>query len=163
MDDGAHWYGSGGYGTWYDSSNTQNITFIGDGKASFADYDYEDDAARKNWGGTWRTPTVDEWRNLLDRNKYTWTFTYDEGTGLHGYVVSSLVPGYEGNSIFLPRAGSTYTYDESPSEYAITSYYWSSTLYSTPIPYAVSLYGDVEIDSGLVARCDGLPVRPVSD
>ena len=35
--------------------------FIGDGKTSFADYDYADDAVRANWGGNWRTPTDAEW------------------------------------------------------------------------------------------------------
>ena len=55
------------------------------------------DAARANWGGTWRLPTKAEIQELV--NKCTWTWTTQ---GSHnGY----LVIGPNGNSIFLPATG----------------------------------------------------------
>ena len=33
----------------------------------------EDDAAYINWGGTWRMPTYEEWRELLSNCTYQWT------------------------------------------------------------------------------------------
>lgn len=80
-----------------------------------------DDAARANWGGSWRMPTDAEWSEL--RQKCTWIWT--EQGGKKGYKVTSKV---NGNSIFLPAAGyraGTNLYDEG-------SYgdYWSSSLYT---------------------------------
>ncbi len=34
------------------------------------------DAARANWGGTWRLPTADEMKELIDKCKWEWT-TYE--------------------------------------------------------------------------------------
>ena len=55
------------------------------------------DAARANWGGTWRLPTMAECQELVD--KCTWTPTTQGGS--NGCRVS----GPNGNSIFLPAAG----------------------------------------------------------
>ena len=60
----------------------------------------EDDAATSNWGAPWRMPTKEEWEVLCDRGKFNW-----ESNNLHGvsgYFVVSKIPGYEGNTIFLP-------------------------------------------------------------
>ena len=49
-----------------------------------------DDAATKNWGPSWRTPTDLEWNTLLDTSKYTWTWTANyNSTGVAGYTVTS--------------------------------------------------------------------------
>lgn len=75
-----------------------------------------DDAAHANWGGSWRMPTIAEFRELED--KCTWTSATVNGT--IGYnVVSKL----NGNSIFLPAAGVRIN----TSRYSGGSY-WSSSL-----------------------------------
>ncbi len=56
------------------------------------------DAARANWGGSWRMPTRDEMQELVEECTWTWT-TQD---GHVGYKVTSKI---NGNSIFLPAAG----------------------------------------------------------
>ncbi|MBO4565227.1 MAG: fimbrillin family protein [Bacteroidaceae bacterium] len=65
-----------------------------------------DDAAFVNWGGNWRMPMESDWAWLMDGYNCTteWTNDYN-GTGVHGLIVTSKVPGFEGNSIFLPAAG----------------------------------------------------------
>ena len=55
------------------------------------------DAARANWGGTWRLPTKAEMQELIDKCSWTWT---SQG-GHNGYRVT----GPNGSSIFLPAAG----------------------------------------------------------
>lgn len=55
------------------------------------------DAARANWGGSWRIPTKEEMEELV--KVCTWTWTTHEGH--RGYLVT----GPNGRSIFLPAAG----------------------------------------------------------
>ena len=106
---------------WYDGNN-----FVGDNKKTFADDGYTDDAARQNWGGTWRIPTYEEFEWLKDKEHCDWVWTTNyEGTGVRGMIVTSKIPGYESNSIFLPVGG--YRKD-SGTEQSILGYYWSSSL-----------------------------------
>ena len=58
------------------------------------------DAARTNWGGTWRMPTYDELNELNTQCTWEWINTND----FKGYKVT----GPNGNSIFLPAARSRY-------------------------------------------------------
>lgn len=77
-----------------------------------------DDAARANWGGSWRIPKVDEWKELL--NYCTWQLTTKGGK--KGYEVKSRV---NGNSIFLPAAGYK---AEKTVNVNVEGEYWSATL-----------------------------------
>ncbi|MBQ7818234.1 MAG: hypothetical protein IJ341_00900 [Bacteroidales bacterium] len=80
-----------------------------------------DDAARVNWGGSWRMPTKAEQDELRDTNNCTWEWTTQNG--VNGYKVTSKK---NGNSIFLPAAG----YRNGSDLYGAGSYgnYWSSSL-----------------------------------
>ena len=115
-----------------------------------------DDAARANWGGSWRMPTYAELTEL--RNNCTWTWTTQNG--VYGYKVTSKKSGYTNKSIFLPAAG----YRGGSSLYYAGSLgrYWSSSL-STGSPslayvlYFYSSYVDWSYDN----RFYGQSVRPV--
>ena len=88
------------------------------------------DAARANWGGTWRLPTKAELVEL--NNKCTWNWTTQNG--VKGYKVT----GPNGNSIFLPAAGSrdgSSLYDDGGY-----GYYWSSTPDESDSDYAYYLF-----------------------
>ena len=134
--------------------------FTGDGKTEL---EPEDDAATANWGEGWRMPTDAEWTNLLDTNKYMWTWTTDyNGTGIKGYTVTSKVPGYIGNQIFLPAAGRrilTYLYYTGEN-----GFYWSSSLYESDSSRAWRIAIDY---SGVISsdydRYYGQSVRAVSE
>lgn len=58
----------------------------------------EDDPATANWGKKWRTPTIDEAKELLDETKCTWVWD-NKQNGC--YVISKIT----NNSIFLPAGG----------------------------------------------------------
>ena len=121
------------------------------------------DAARANWGGTWRLPTKAELKEL--KNKCTWTRTTQNG--VKGYKVT----GPNGNHIFLLAAG----YRDGISLYddGGFGFYWSSTPYDDYDNYAFGLIfydGDEGVygydrDYGVYGYdCYyGLTVRPVSE
>ena len=114
--------------------------------------DADDDVAYVKWGDSWRMPTKSEQDEL--RNSCTWSWTTQNGK--NGYRVT----GPNGNSIFLPAAGS----HEGTSLYDAGSYgyYWSSSLYSSSSRDAY----DLNFNSGDVNwyndnRYLGQSVRPV--
>ena len=81
----------------------------------------EDDAARVNWGGSWRMPTRAEQDELREKCTWTWTTL----NGIKGYKMTSKS---NGNSIFLPAAGYRNGTDVFPAgSYGV---YWSSSLSS---------------------------------
>lgn len=111
-----------------------------------------DDAARVNWGGSWRMPTKAEQDEL--RNNCTWTWTTQNG--VRGYKVE----GNNGNSIFLPAAG----FRGSESLYGAGSngYYGSSALFSSYSDDAYVLSFDSSlVDWGSSIRRFGRSVRAV--
>ncbi len=83
--------------------------------------DATDDAAIAHWGGDWRMPTKAELQELVSECIWTWTDNYNN-TGVAGRIVK----GKNGNSIFLPAAGSRN--DSSPDDAGSSGYYWSSSL-----------------------------------
>lgn len=112
--------------------------------------DPEDDAARTNWGGGWRIPTVADWVELQDKCTWTWT----EQNGVKGCQVT----GPNGNSIFLPATGSVsghVTYDD-----GTFGMYWLPNASTTG--YAYLYYFSPEYkDFSQYPRYTGLTIRPV--
>ena len=112
------------------------------------------DAARVNWGGKWRMPTMHELEEL--RSKCTWTWTTQNG--VNGYKVTS---NSNGNYIFLPAAG----YRDLGSLYGDGDYghYWSSSAYGADYSttalylYFYSTWKDRKNDY----KAAGRSVRPV--
>ena len=115
-----------------------------------------DDAARANWGGSWRMPTKAEQDEL--RNNCTWTWTTQNG--VYGYKVTSKKSGYTNKSIFLPAAGCRL--DSSLYNAGSGGYYWSSSLYtgSPNGAYYLNFYSS-RVDWGSDYRFYGHSVRPV--
>ena len=163
--DGSNWKEGKSYG-YADSSNvyfdikTKEYTkYITEGGSRL---DYEDDAARQNWGGTWRMPTESEWSDLLTMCDWDWTDNYN-GTGVAGMILTSRREETLGNQIFLPAAGywDKKKWYEKKDGQAIVSC-WSSSSVSS------SLSKKLDIVNGVKAfkegdRNLGCSVRPVSN
>ena len=114
---------------------------------------YSYDAARSNWGSTWRMPTEAECQELADKCNWTWTTRGGE----NGYKVT----GPNGNSIFLPAAGNRYGSSlDSAGEYG---YYWSSSVYDgADNAFGLDFYSGYHgVDWN--GRGYGFSVRPVSE
>lgn len=118
----------------------------------------EDDAARQQWGGAWKTPSYSDFEELISKCKWKW----EEYNGVVGYTVT----GPNSQTIFLPSAG--YKCDvvvirEGAGFYMTTtlsgqkygSYISFKRLFMNP-----SCYGwyDGEAEG---YRCDGHSVRPI--
>ena len=76
-----------------------------------------DDAATANWGSGWRTPTFDEWEELLDHCTSVWTTQ----NGVNGQRFT----GPNGNTLFLPAAG--LRWGDGLDEAGSYGNYWSSS------------------------------------
>ena len=113
------------------------------------------DAARANWGGTWRMPTKAEMEELRDNCTWTWT----SQSGVNGCKVT----GPNGNSIFLPAAG--YCERSSRDRVGEFSVCWSSTPEESNTSLAYCLLYIISGDHDMygVSRCLGFTVRPVTD
>ena len=117
----------------------------------------EDDAAAVNWGGQWKTPSEEDYMELIENCTIT--------TDTINNVVGLTFKGTNGNSIFMPAV--RYYSDEGLADY-VCGRYWTSTLatdisYTDPICamnctfYLENEYADVY---PWVRDC-GLPVRAI--
>ena len=139
--------------------------------------EYEDDAARANWGGTWRMPIgydetgAGEFKALKDATYWAWDGT-DKGyyvfppDGSHaaGTRVNSIPEGLnKGNALlFFPAAG--YGNGTSLNCAGSDGTYWSSSLYSSPNnAYYLYFYSSNVYPQNCSSRYYGRSVRPVSD
>ncbi len=122
--------------------------------------DPEDDIAQvhADWGSEWRMPTDADWKELIANCSWRWVSNY-EARGVAGYIVTSKMPGYTDNSIFLPAAGRRNDTSLTNKTYG---YYWSSSL-NADAPYkaySVSFYSSSHF-WGNYDRYYGHSVRPV--
>lgn len=112
-----------------------------------------DDAARANWGGSWRMPTDAEVTELCENC----TCTRTTQNGVTGYKVTS---NKNGNSIFLPMAyylGDNTTYNATAY---LTSSLNTDEQYRAYGFHIVNPPGDV-ISMYSYSRRYGMPIRPV--
>ncbi len=136
----------------YKLSDKYNAT---DGKTVLDD---SDDAAKRIWGNGWRMPTADEFAELLDESKCTWIWTTVNGKD--GYLITSKVEGYEGNSIFLPFE----LYKKDSGGTVQHSGYWSKSLSGENTGNCLLLPEDSDNKTvGSTERACGLLIRPVRD
>ena len=115
------------------------------------------DVARIKWGGNWRMPTFDEFKELHD--KCTWKWTSIKG------VEGLRVTGPNGNSIFLPAAG--HIYYERYEYTGETGLYWTATSSDSSFSYYFSVgkksNGNAYLDWYNWYKFYGYSVRPVTE
>lgn len=114
------------------------------------------DVVNKEWGGMWRMPTDDNFRELINNCTSEWR----ELNGQWG----SEFTGPSGKSIFLPAVG--YRMGSECNNESVTGYYWSETYssYSWGTKYYLACY--TQFDNSGVNRYGGqrylgYSIRPV--
>lgn len=122
--------------------------------------DLDDDAVHVKFGGTWRIPTDAEWTDLREKCKWSWENNY-KGTGVAGYVVSSLAAGKTDNSIFLPAAGSRYRGILDSGQFG--GYLSSSLCEDNPDEAWYVEFDSYGIERRSYGRCSGHSLRPVCE
>ena len=113
---------AGGYYAWGETTTKMSYnssTYKWNSGYSKDVLDLNDDAARQNWGGTWRMPTSVEYKELI--NNCTWKSIEWYDSRLKGYIVISKT---NRNFIFLPYAGKRV--NSNINEISSTGYYWAS-------------------------------------
>ena len=114
------------------------------------------DAAFVLWGGTWRTPSHEDFNEL-------WTLTH-EWTSINGVYGVKFVSN-NGNSIFLPAVGGKKFKETMDAQE--TGLYWINELHDDD--YDVSSLAKIWLmdkESGgwsTASRCFGFPIRPVTE
>lgn len=173
--------GSGSYFAWGETTEKSNYDWSNEGDYKWGIYDSEalpkcgmtkyttdveggdglktlqpgDDPATANWGTKWRTPTLDEINELLDKTKCEWTWDDTK----KGYTVKGLKTG---NSIFLPTAG--YRYGSDLENTGTGGHYWSSSVHeSSPNRAYYFNFSLVGFGWGRYHRFCGLSVRAVTE
>ena len=119
-------------------------------------WDSEDDVAHVKWGGRWRMPTADEFRELCLSCNWTWTTC----NNVYGYRITSRMPGYEECSIFLPVCDD---YSGSfPFYMGPNGQYLSSSLSSDdPSSCCTLMFNSENVNWGFYSRNFTRSVRPV--
>ncbi len=97
--------------------------------------DMSDDAARANWGGSWRIPTTEECVAFGNAVNTAWTADY-QGSGVAGLVCTDKTDSSK--VLFFPAAGSCS--NDGVGNVGSIGSYWSSSLLSSNMQYAYGLY-----------------------
>ena len=117
-----------------------------------SELDPEDDAAYVHWGSSWRMPTYVQLIELYENCTKTWTT-------LNG-VIGCLLTGPNGNTVFLPAAGSRHDSTFGGEGYAAE--YWSRSLGRSYLNGAYLMcIAEEEVVWYNYNRYFGFPVRPV--
>ena len=115
----------------------------------------EDDAATVNMGDSTRTPTIEEWMELINNTTSTWT----KENGVNGRTFKAA----NGNSIFLPAAG----YYEGTSTWSVQSrgIYWSASLDEETSPRNAQAFdfSPNRQEKAIYYRSSGFAVRAVCE
>ena len=121
----------------------------------------EYDVAHVKWGGKWRMPTQEEFLELLYPTAGNVSYRKVTMYGAYGFVDGRLFQSTNGNSIFLPYAGSkTETGDNNVGTHGC---YWSRSLYSENNEPCYLQFYDSGVAIGPVHPYYGISVRPVWD
>ncbi len=124
----------------------------------------EDDAATQNLGSGWRTPTLNDFKDLLNSEKTEVMYVFADSRW--GYVFRSKIDGYTSKFIFLPRTNGYYKDDAITNNGSNRGYYWSANIEQTSWTSA-SFANTLEFSStsspstSMMQRAYGLVVRPV--
>ena len=112
------------------------------------------DVAHVKWGGIWKIPTMDQIKELIDNCEIEWTtLKYVNGSRFTSKI--------NGNSIFLPAAGSRFNKDlNKPGVYGD---YWSASNGNPIGSFAYRLFfNSSNVSEWFDNRHEGLSVRPVA-
>ena len=123
----------------------------------------EDDAATVALDESWRTPSYDDFKDLLNASNVESIRAYADGTW--GYCFHSVIEGYESKFIFIPMTQGYYEGDT--RQETAKGYYWSNKIdqlswTSSSYVNILQLGGYYSVpETSRMQRAYGLAVRPV--
>lgn len=112
------------------------------------------DVARFSWDGSWRLPTKNECKELVDKCKWIWTVQNNHNgfkiVGPNGNSIFLPTTGHYGKSILYPELARYWSSTPLKDDYLVDAYHFGSDTRNEPYVYWCS-------------RSCGFNVRPVSD
>ena len=111
----------------------------------------EGKTAAAKWGKGWGMPSKEQWEELKENTKSSWTTR----NGMHGRLFTA----NNGNSLFLPAAGDRW-YDEFRGV-GSDGFYWSSSLDAPGLVWGFDFYWGYTYVGNDYRRYDGHSVRAV--
>ena len=126
----------------------------------------EDDAATVNWGGTWRIPTRNDYKNLLNATHTEWIYNYKD-TGISGILLIDRED--ETKHIFFPNYGFL---NDGIHKDITNGYYWTNSRHGILCADYFSIvehdydypdYHFIDIDEYGWESPAGMLIRPVSN
>ena len=112
------------------------------------------DTARANFGGNWRMPAKDEFKELHDNCTSEWVTQ----NGVNGRMLTSNI---NGNSVFFPAVG--FYYGTILNYEGMYGGYWLGSLHSQTAAYGFFFGSGYVYPNDLCSRFYGYPVRAVLD
>ena len=112
------------------------------------------DAATANWSASWRMPTENQMKELMDNCTYKWTT-------LNG-VEGAKVTGRNGGTLFFPASGTRNDGNGSLGNVGSNGYYWSASAYNSSHGRSLYFYSST-CDWYGSYRTYGFPVRAVAE
>lgn len=145
---------------WRDEERQMLTKYIMDTPLGFPDcieiLEPADDVAHVLWGGGWRTPTVDDWQELIQNSIWEWTTS----KAVWGVKVTSV---RNGAVIFLPAAGYRIS-NHQDLDVGEWGHYWTSSLSVDNNSCAWNAcFSSEHFDCSCFRsfRCNGQSIRPV--
>jgi hypothetical protein len=125
--------------------------------------DLEDDAARVNMGGSWRMPTKEEFRQLLNSTLNYWVNNY-KGSGTNGHIFINKTDSAK--VLFFPASGCCSGND--PFFVGYYGYYWTRSCTSSVVENmdtrgGILCFSRHRVDAGHVTPYFGSSIRGVMD
>lgn len=114
--------------------------------------DGRDSRVTNTWGENWRTPTKEEFQELIDECEWTWT----EKNGKKGYSIK----GPNGNVMFLPAAGDYFVFG--PSGVGTSLNYWTSSKDDNGIYYWIFTGGETGVRMSSSISIYDYTIRPIA-
>lgn len=145
-----------GNGSSYQSASDMTKYNSTDGKTVL---DTSDDAVTTAWGGSWRTPTTEEFQVLVSETTSAWTSGYN-GTNVAGLVLTSTADASV--NLFFPAAG--YCYNGIVDSFGNCGYYWINSINTDAAHFGKHIY--LNNDSFVFSsanRSHGFTLRGVLD
>ena len=122
------------------------------------------DACRQVDDGNWYTPSMDQWKLMLDKGSVWGTYAAGSGTKNGYYIGTTSIPSEANRNkfLFLPATGGRYG-EGSWSGMNTMAYYWSSTFSNSYSAHSLFFTKDVIAEEGGTDRYYAFPLRCIKD
>lgn len=159
-EDQGYYSGDGSDGDYY-CWNTLDPNLTDENQPTWED---ARDACRQVDDGKWYTPSIDQWKLMLDKGTVWGTYAAGSGTKNGYYIGTASIPSESNRNkyLFLPATGGRFG-EGSWNGMNTMAYYWSSTFSDSYSAHSLFFSKDVIVEEGGTDRYYAFPLRCIKD